>query len=78
MKMWASMSGGGGVGCECSGGVACGGDGEVLEAVVLRHGDGEAEAAGLEGAGGVGSFFLDVEAGVALAVEHRASSLRRG
>ncbi len=69
--------GGGGVGGEGSGGVACGGDGEVLEAVVLRHGDGEAEAAGLEGAGGVGSLFLDVEAGVALAVQHGASSLRR-
>ena len=71
-------SGGGGVGGERSGGVACGGDGEVLEAVVLRHGDGEAEAAGLEGAGGVGAFFLDVEAGVALAVEHGRPALAEG
>jgi len=36
---------------------------------VFGHGDGEAEAASLEGAGGVGSLFLDEEAGIALAVE---------
>ena len=34
-------AGGGGVGGERSGGVACGGYGEMLQAVVLRHGDGE-------------------------------------
>jgi hypothetical protein len=42
----------------------------MLETVVFRHGDGQAEAAGFEGAGGVRTFFFDVEAGVALAVEH--------
>ena len=71
-------AGGGGVGGESSGGVACGGNGEMLEAVVLRHRDGEAEAAGFEGAGGVGSLFLDVEAGVALAVEHRRPAFAEG
>jgi hypothetical protein len=38
---------------------------------VFRHGNGEAEAAGFEAAGRVCSLFFDVEAGVALAVEHR-------
>ena len=71
-------AGGGGVGGEGSGGVAGGGDGEVLEAVVFRHGDGEAEAAGFEGAGGVGAFFLDEEAGVALAVEHGRPAFAEG
>ena len=37
-----------------------------------------AEAAGLEGAGGVGSLFLDVEAGVALAVEHGRPAFAEG
>ena len=71
-------AGGGGVGSERAGGVACTGDGEVLEAVVFGHGDGEAEAAGLEGAGGVGSLLLDVEAGVPLAVEHRGPAFAEG
>ena len=71
-------AGGGGVGGEGSGGVACAGDGEVLEAVVFGHGDGEAEAAGFEGAGGVGAFFLDVKAGVALAVEHGRPAFAEG
>jgi hypothetical protein len=50
----------------------------MLEAVVLGHGDGEAESASFEGAGGVGSFFFDVEAGVALAVEHRGPAFAEG
>ena len=71
-------AGGGGVGGEGSGGVAGGGNGEVLEAVMLGHGDGEAEAAGFEGAGGVGALFLDEEAGVALAVEHGSPAFAEG
>ena len=50
----------------------------MLKAVVFGHGDGEAEAAGLEGAGGIRAFFLDVEAGVALAVEHWGPALTEG
>jgi len=50
----------------------------MLEAEMFRHGDGEAEAAGFEGASGVGSFFLDVEAGVALAVEERRPAFAEG
>ncbi len=69
---------GGRVGSERAGGVACTGDGEVLEAVVFGHGDSETEATGLEGAGGVGSLFLDVEAGVTLAVEHRGPAFAEG
>ncbi len=72
-------SGGGRVGLRgrrrrCS----AGGDGQVLQAVVLRHGDGETEAACLEGSGGVSSLFFDVEAGVALAVDHRRPALTEG
>ncbi len=58
------------VGRERSGSVACAGDGEMALAIVFGHGDGEAEAAGLEGACGVGALFLDVEARVTLAVDH--------
>ena len=50
----------------------------MLEAVVTGHGDGESEAAGFEAAGGVGSFFFDVEAGVALAVEERRPAFAEG
>src|ERR1700733_5164671 len=50
----------------------------MLEAVVLCHRDGEAEAAGLEGASGVRSLFLDVQARVALAVEHRRPACAEG
>ena len=71
-------AGGGGVGCEGSGGVACAGDGKVLEAIVFGHGDGEAEAAGFEGAGGIGSLLLDIEAGVALALEEGGPAFAEG
>ena len=50
----------------------------MLQAVVFGHGDGEAEAAGLEGAGRVRSLFLDVKARVALAVEHRRPAFAEG
>jgi hypothetical protein len=43
----------------------------VLEAIVPGHGDSETQAAGFEGAGGVGSLLLDVETWVAPAVKHR-------
>ena len=56
-------AGGGGVGGEGAGGVAGGGHGEVLEAVVPGHGDGQGEAAGLEGAGGIGALFLEERSG---------------
>ncbi len=71
-------AGGGSVGGERTGCVACAGDGKVLETVVSGHGDGEAQAAGFEGAGGVGSLLLDIEAGVALAVEHGRPALAEG
>ena len=71
-------AGGGGVGCEGSGGVACAGDGKVLEAIVFGHGDGEAEAAGFECAGGVGSLLFDIEAGVALAVNEGSPTFAEG
>ena len=71
-------AGGGGVGGEGTGGVAGGGDGEVFEAVVGGHGDGHAEAAGLEGAGGVVAFFLDEEAGVAAGADHGGPAFAEG
>ena len=49
-----------------------------MEAVVFGHGNGEAEAAGFEGSGGIGSFFLDVKARVALAVEHGRPTFTEG
>src|SRR5580704_15540530 len=50
----------------------------MLKAIVLRHRDGHAEAAGFEGTGGVSSLFLDVEAGVALAMKHRRPAFAEG
>ena len=71
-------SGGRGVGGEGCSGVACAGDGDVLEAVVLRHADGERDAASGAAAGGVCALVLEVEAGVALAEEERRAALAEG
>ena len=64
-------AGGGSIGGERSGCVARAGDSKVLQTIVFRHGYGEAEAAGLEGAGRIGALFLDKKARVALAAEKR-------
>ncbi len=50
----------------------------MLEAVVFGHGDGEAQATCFEGSGRIGSFFFNVEAGVAFAVEHGRPALAEG
>ena len=71
-------SSGGRVGGERTGGVASAGDGKMLKTIVLRHGDGEAEAACFEGAGGVRTLFLDVEAGIAFAVEQGGPTFAEG
>jgi len=71
-------AGGGGVGGQGSGRVSSGGDSQVLEAIVLRHGHCHAEAAGFEGAGGIGALFLDVEAGVASGSNHGGPALAQG
>ena len=49
---------GGCVGCGCSASVACGGHGDLANAVMACHGHGQGQSASLEGAGGVGSFSL--------------------
>jgi hypothetical protein len=71
-------AGGCGVGGDGSTGVACGGDGDFLDAVVAGHGDGEGQAAGLEGAGGVGAFLLEEDVRVAAAGEHGGPALAEG
>ena len=59
-----------GVGGDGSSSVSGGGDSDLLDAVMAGHGDGEGEAAGLEGAGGIGAFFFEKDVGVAAAGEH--------
>ncbi len=71
-------AGGSGVGGERACGVAGGRDGELLQSVMAGHGDGQREAARLEGAGGVGAFFFEIHVAVAAAVEHGRPALAEG